>query len=53
MRLDAGPLTALAEAAGLDLSDLQLGDSRERFDRSPVVDRARLAGVPWTNLERS
>jgi hypothetical protein len=52
MRLDASPLTALAEVIGIDLPDLKLGDSRERFERSPVADRARLAGVPWTNFEQ-
>jgi hypothetical protein len=42
------PLTSLAEAAGIDLADLQLGDSRTVFRRSPLVGTSQLAALPWS-----
>jgi hypothetical protein len=51
VRLDAGPLIALAEVLGLDLADIRSGDSRDQFERSPDVERSLLAVAPWTVLE--
>jgi hypothetical protein len=48
VRLDSAPLTGLAGAAGIDLADLQLGDSRKTFQRSPRVGTSQLAAIPWS-----
>jgi hypothetical protein len=47
VRLDTAPLADLAEAAGISLTDFQLGDSKKTFQRSPRVVTSQLAAIPW------
>jgi hypothetical protein len=50
VKLDSAALVGLTEAAGIDLADLQLGDGKKAFQRSPIVGTTQLAAIPWSVL---